>query len=169
MDVSGHSSSSVDPGGGPSWLFVNGGGGPSWLFVGGRRRSSIVVVGPRGQLSMVVVDDEKRLVTCDSAFVTSPNWDVSNCVAPNTSTSPTDCEPSEFTKPLTPLGLLDRLSAVLASPHQPSQVRGRKALKSILAQSVTHIESLEDLRGYAHALPFLKLFTWDRRICDTYS
>ena len=54
------SSSTVDPGGGSSWPIVDGCGGSSLRFVGCEKRET---------------------VTCDTAFVTPPNWDVSNCVA----------------------------------------------------------------------------------------
>ena len=56
------------------------------MLVGPRRQPSIQVVGPRGQLWWVLVAlrggcEKREAVTCDTAFVTPPNWDVSNCIA----------------------------------------------------------------------------------------
>ena len=58
--------------GGPSWPCVDGGAGQPWTLVGGRRHSPMVVVGGHCK--------KRAVVTCDIAFVTSPDWDVSNCL-----------------------------------------------------------------------------------------
>ena len=86
-------------------IMVVGSRGPSSEVVGGhRRRASMVVLGTRGRWWAVVavsqsswwvlvanVDggggcEKRAVVTGDITFVTSPNWDVSNC--PNVSLLP---------------------------------------------------------------------------------
>ena len=88
-------------------IMVVGSRSPSEVVGGHHRRASMVVLGTRGRWWAVVavsrsswwvlvanVDggggcEKRAVVTCDIAFVTSPNWDVSNC--PNVSLLPLFC------------------------------------------------------------------------------
>ncbi|CAK5277635.1 unnamed protein product [Mycena citricolor] len=55
----------------------------------------------------------------------------------SSSESPVDRFPSEFLRPLTAHAVLDRIAAILACDHVPSQTRGKKALRSLLTASAT--------------------------------
>ncbi|KAF5383133.1 hypothetical protein D9615_005030 [Tricholomella constricta] len=60
------------------------------------------------------------------------------------SNSPTERAPLEYTKPLTPSAVLERLSGILSSSYLPTQTRGKKALRSILSYNATDKELLEE-------------------------
>ncbi|KAJ4488306.1 cell morphogenesis N-terminal-domain-containing protein [Lentinula aciculospora] len=62
-------------------------------------------------------------ILCQKAF----------CPPGVSSGSPTVRHSSDYLKPLSPSNILDRLSAILTSSHAPTQERGKKALKSLLA------------------------------------
>ncbi|KAI5888318.1 uncharacterized protein SCHCODRAFT_02636387 [Schizophyllum commune H4-8] len=58
--------------------------------------------------------------------------------------SPTDKPPPEHLKALTPMNVLERLSAILTSGHVPTQNRGKKALRSLLTCPQADTELFEE-------------------------
>ncbi|KAJ3881502.1 cell morphogenesis N-terminal-domain-containing protein [Lentinula edodes] len=64
-------------------------------------------------------------ILCQKAF----------CPPGVSSGSPSVRHSPDYLKPLTPSNVLERLSAILTSSHLPTQERGKKALKSLLASN----------------------------------
>ncbi|KAH0581896.1 hypothetical protein H2248_011576 [Termitomyces sp. 'cryptogamus'] len=51
---------------------------------------------------------------------------------------------SEYARPLTSASILERLSGILSSSHEPTQTRGKKALKSLLSSRAQDEELLKE-------------------------
>ncbi|KAJ6623475.1 cell morphogenesis N-terminal-domain-containing protein [Mycena sp. CBHHK59/15] len=60
------------------------------------------------------------------------------------SESPVDRTAPEFLRPLSAHGVLDRLAAFLSSQHQPTQVRGKRALKALLIANTNDTVLLDE-------------------------